>query len=124
MSAVDVAGLAAWGWDAMLAEAFVPHADRGALPGRVVVEESGAYLVVTPAGERQSGLAGRYRHDHVDDPLAYPGVGDWVVIEGEAEGQPIVHRLPRRTARRPGRPGGGATAGGRARSVRLGAPQQ
>ena len=97
------ATLVPWGWDATLEAAFAPHAGRGPVPGRVVVEESGACLVMTPVGERQSGLAGRYRHDHADDPLAYPGVGDWVVLEGAAEGLPIIDRLPRRTAiiRRP-----------------------
>ncbi|MCI0345075.1 MAG: ribosome small subunit-dependent GTPase A [Chloroflexi bacterium] len=102
---IDLGSLTAWGWDASLAEAFAPHAGRGGLPGRVVVEEHGSCLVMTPLGERLSGLAGRYRHDHVDDPLAYPGVGDWVVLEGAGEGLPIVDRLPRRTAivrRQPG----------------------
>ena len=108
---LDLGSLAPWGWDASLAAAFQPHAGRGGLPGRVVVEESGSCLVMTPVGERTSGLAGRYRHDHVDDPLAYPGVGDWVVLEGVAEGLPIVERLPRRTAivrRPPGTRGGNA----------------
>jgi ribosome biogenesis GTPase len=94
----DLAALAVWGWSAELAAAFQPLADGAALPGRVVSEESGAYTVITPAGERLSGLAGRFRHEHVDDPLAYPGVGDWVVLEGAADGLPIIERLPRRTA--------------------------
>jgi ribosome biogenesis GTPase len=94
----DLAGLAAWGWSAELSAAFQPLADGGAMPGRVVSEESGAYALMTPVGERLSGLAGRFRHEHVDDPLAYPGVGDWVVLEGTAEGLPIIDRLPRRTA--------------------------
>jgi len=108
---LDLGSLAPWGWDASLAAAFAPHAGRGGLPGRVVVEESGSCLVMTPVGERTCGLAGRYRHDHVDDPLAYPGVGDWVVLEGAGEGLPIVDRLPRRTAivrRPPGTRGGNA----------------
>ena len=99
----DLARLVPWGWDAALATAFAPHAEHGALPGRVVVEESSSCLVMTSAGERLTRLAGRFRHEHADDPLAYPGVGDWVVIEGQAEGLPIIERLPRRTAiiRRP-----------------------
>ena len=103
IDARDVTGLVPWGWNADLAAAFEPHAGNGALPGRVIVEESSSCLVMTAVGERLTGLAGRFRHEHVDDPLAYPGVGDWVVIEGEAEGLPIVDRLPRRTAivRRP-----------------------
>ena len=100
---LDLGGLAAWGWDAELAASLAPHLAAGGMPGRVVVEESGSYVVMTPAGERSTGLAGRFRHEHVDDPLAYPGVGDWVVIEGAAEGLPIIERLPRRTSivRRP-----------------------
>lgn len=100
---LDLAGLSAWGWNAELAVSLAPHLGGGGVPGRVVVEESGSYVVMTPHGERSTGLAGRFRHEHADDPLAYPGVGDWVVIEGAAEGLPIVERLPRRTSivRRP-----------------------
>jgi ribosome biogenesis GTPase / thiamine phosphate phosphatase len=100
---LDLGGLAAWGWDAELAASLGPHLAAGGMPGRVVVEESGSYVVMTPAGERSTGLAGRFRDEHVDDPLAYPGVGDWVIIEGAAEGLPIIERLPRRTSivRRP-----------------------
>lgn len=104
MTAVlDLASLDAWGWNADLAASLAPHLTAGGVPGRVIVEESGSYVVVTPVGERSTGLAGRFRHEHVDDPLAYPGVGDWVVIEGAAEGLPIVERLPRNTSivRRP-----------------------
>jgi len=93
----DLASLVPWGWDAAVAMAFAPYAERGALPGRVVVEESGACLVMTPAGERPAALAGRFRHDHIGDPLAHPAVGDWVAVELSGGATTIVDRLPRRT---------------------------
>ena len=89
--------LAPWGWDSALETAFAPHLGRGPVPGRVIVEDGGAWLVRTAEHELVAGLSGRYRHELGDDPLAYPAVGDWVVVEAADGTAQIIDRLPRRT---------------------------
>jgi ribosome biogenesis GTPase len=89
--------LDAWGWDATFEAAFAPHAGHGPVPGRIVVEEAGGWLVRLAAGERLATLAGRYRYAIGDDPLAHPAVGDWVAVEVRDDGATIVDRLARRT---------------------------
>jgi len=72
---------------------FEPLLRRGLSPGRVVAEHRGAYVLITPRGERAAHATGRLLHD-ARDRLALPAVGDWVAIDDDDR----IHAvLPRRT---------------------------
>jgi ribosome biogenesis GTPase len=86
------------GWSPELEEAFLPHAERGLVPGRVAVQHRGAYGVYTGAGEVAAELAGRLRHD-AGSAGDLPAAGDWVALEQPdgARRSRIRAVLPRRT---------------------------
>ena len=89
--------LTALGWNDTLAEQFRPHAEAGAVPGRVAVPHRGAHDVLTEQGELRCDVAGRLYEDSA--PADLPVVGDWVAVAPRAEesGGTIVAILPRRT---------------------------
>jgi ribosome biogenesis GTPase len=92
--------LAALGFDDRLATLLAFEAP-GLVPGRILTEERGQYVVATEAGEGPASPAGRLRHDTELDPEApWPSVGDWVAMEPGREGEHrLIQRvLPRRTA--------------------------
>lgn len=93
--------LTALGWDDRLAALLASEA-TGLVPGRILAEERGAYLVVTAAGEGPATASGRLRHDTELDPTAaWPAVGDWVAMEPLAEeGSGSDHRLIQRVLSR------------------------
>jgi ribosome biogenesis GTPase len=68
------------GWTPRFAEAFAPHAADGLEPGRVSLEHTHIYRVLTPAGERLARVSGRLRHGAAGR-ADFPAVGDWVVLE-------------------------------------------
>lgn len=74
-------GLSALGWDERHATMFASEAP-GLVPGRILAEERGQYLVVSAAGEGPATASGRLRHDTEMDPTAaWPAVGDWVAMD-------------------------------------------
>ena len=73
------------GWSERLAEAFVPHANTGLVPGRVSLEHTHIYRVITEAGEGLARISGRLRHD-AGARVDFPAVGDWVALEPPAQG--------------------------------------
>jgi ribosome biogenesis GTPase len=100
------------GWDDRFATLLASEAD-GLVPGRILGEERGQYVVATAAGEGPASASGRLRHDtQVDPTAAWPSVGDWVAMDPLADvgndsdganGSSSEHRLiqrvlPRRTA--------------------------
>jgi ribosome biogenesis GTPase len=87
-----------YGWSAPLDLAFEPHARAGQVPGRIVVQQRGAYLVATDHGELRAKPSGRLRHDAQE--AGHPAVGDWVALSlNLAERTATIHAvLPRRTA--------------------------
>jgi ribosome biogenesis GTPase len=92
--------LAGLGWDERLAASLATDAP-GLVPGRILTEERGQYLVATATGEGPASASGRLRHDSELDPTtAWPSVGDWVAMEPAPAGEhQLVQRvLPRRTA--------------------------
>ena len=92
--------LAGLGWDDRLAAFLTAHAP-GLVPGRILTEERGQYLVATARGEGPASASGRLRHDTELDPSsAWPSVGDWVAMDPAPHGEhQLVQRvLPRRTA--------------------------
>jgi ribosome biogenesis GTPase len=79
-------GLPALGWDERLATLFASEA-AGLVPGRILGEERGQYVVATATGEGPATPSGRLRHDTVLDPTAaWPAVGDWVAMDPLADG--------------------------------------
>ena len=68
------------GWTQALAEAFAPHAGEGVLPGRVALEHTHIYRVLTSEGEWLARVAGRLRYQAAAR-ADFPAVGDWVAVE-------------------------------------------
>ncbi|MDP2350610.1 MAG: ribosome small subunit-dependent GTPase A [Chloroflexota bacterium] len=102
------------GWDPGWAAAFAPFDEPERWPARVTASHRDAWIVATPAGERDAVVAGRLRHDALG-PADLPAVGDWVVVAGGAnggangDGQVVIRAvLPRRTVFRRGAEGGHA----------------
>ena len=87
-----------YGWSDAWRAAFEPHSGAGYLPGRIIVQQREANLVVTDVGTLSARLSGRLRHEARE--AGYPAAGDWVALSANAsEGTAIVHAvLPRRTA--------------------------
>ena len=86
--------LATMGWGPSFAEAFTTHERLGRVPGRVVSEERGQFLVHDGVSSHAAVVSGRVRHESGGNPLAYPAVGDWVatstVVGGESA---MIHGL-------------------------------
>lgn len=87
-----------WGWTARESALFRAHADNSLVPGRVIAEHRGSYVVAVSGGEVDAGVSGRFRYDAAgaDD---YPAVGDWVALElADGAGRAVIQAiLPRRT---------------------------
>jgi ribosome biogenesis GTPase len=87
-----------YGWSPALQHEFLPFAAHGFSPGRVIVQQRGAWRLVTPIGEVMAELSGRFVHDA--EAGGHPVAGDWVVADvrvGERTAT-IRQLLPRRTA--------------------------
>jgi ribosome biogenesis GTPase / thiamine phosphate phosphatase len=92
----DSSALQPLGWSTQLEEAFLPHAERGLVPGRVAVQHRGAYDVYSHRGELSAEVSGRLRHA-TQGTGDLPAAGDWVALEATAD-RAVVHAvLPRRT---------------------------
>ena len=87
-----------YGWSDPLREAFEPHARAGHAPGRIVVQQRDAYLVIAEEGELIAKPSGRLRHEARE--AGHPAVGDWVALATNlTERTATIHAiLPRRTA--------------------------
>ena len=94
----SIALIQQYGWSDALRLAFEPHARAGYLPGRIVVQQREANLVVADVGNLSARLSGRLRHEARE--AGYPAAGDWVALSANAsQGTAIIHAvLPRRTA--------------------------
>lgn len=90
MSSAFTRALAHLGWDAHLESLFAPHAQRGAVPGRVVRVDRGSVSVATAHGESRVPLAGRLRGDPPEGGVT---AGDWVAVDAGM----LTAVLPRRT---------------------------
>jgi ribosome biogenesis GTPase len=90
--------LARLGWSDRLDEALAAHAADGVVPGRVALEHTHIYRVMTDAGETLARVSGRLRHE-ASTRADFPAVGDWVVLESPARGGDarIVAVLPRQS---------------------------
>lgn len=86
------------GWTPALADTFAPFAGEGLVPGRVALEHTHIYRVITEAGESLARVSGRLRH-RATARADFPAVGDWVAVQPpEHSGDSrIVAVLPRRS---------------------------
>ncbi len=92
--------LRALGWDERL-ETLLAFEAPGLVPGRVLSEERGQYVVASGLDEGPASPSGRLRHETELDPgVAWPAVGDWVAVEPARPGEHLLIQrvLPRRTA--------------------------
>jgi ribosome biogenesis GTPase len=86
-----------YGWRPALGQNFAPFSARGWQPGRVTVQQRGAYLLATDHGDLAGQCAGKLLHEAGEGDL--PVVGDWVAIAPRPREQAAtIHAvLPRRT---------------------------
>ena len=84
------------GWTSALADTFAPFAAQGLIPGRVALEHTHIYRVITEAGESLARVSGRLRH-RAATRADFPAVGDWVAVRPpeHAGDSRIVAVLPR-----------------------------
>jgi ribosome biogenesis GTPase len=100
----STSALTVLGWDPGWAAAFAPFSATGWQPARVVAAHRAAWVLATPAGDRDAVIAGRLRHEALGS-ADLPAVGDWVAVAGGSDdGDPAVIRaiLPRRAVFRRG----------------------
>ncbi|MCM1990755.1 ribosome small subunit-dependent GTPase A [Oceanirhabdus seepicola] len=87
------------GWNEKFEEAFNNVKKEDYIPGRVIREEKGRYIVQHEAGECAAKVAGklRYNANSISD---FPAVGDWVVIKPINNGEEgvIYDLLPRKSS--------------------------
>ena len=84
--------LTPWGADQRLIDL---SATQPALKlARVIAQERGQYTVVSAFGERPAVLSGKLLYASVDI-ASLPGVGDWVLLAGDADTAVIQQILPR-----------------------------
>jgi ribosome biogenesis GTPase / thiamine phosphate phosphatase len=93
-----VTALFSLGWTPALADTFAPLAAQDLVPGRVALEHTHIYRVITDAGESLARVSGRLRH-RAATRADFPAVGDWVAVQPpEQSGDSrIVAVLPRRS---------------------------
>jgi ribosome biogenesis GTPase len=91
--------LTAYGWSPRLEDAYQPHREAGLVPGRVSLEHTHIYRVITSGGEILARVAGRLRH-RAAARADFPAVGDWVVIDVPRHGGDArIHAVLPRTSR-------------------------
>jgi ribosome biogenesis GTPase / thiamine phosphate phosphatase len=98
MNSFDHTPLVAWGWSTRVADGLADHLQRGLVPGRVLVEHRGSYLVMTPGGERHAAVSGRFQHA-ATTAEDFPAVGDWVALEHVDDGRGVIHAVGPRHSR-------------------------
>src|SRR5919107_3100508 len=94
------------GWNDRLDTLFGVHRDQGLVPGRVILEHTHIYRVMSDAGEWLARVSGRLRHQ-AQARADFPAVGDWVALEppthgGDARILAVVPRYSRFSRRAAG----------------------
>lgn len=91
-----------FGWNEEWEEKFVPFKEKEYTVGRVILEHTHIYKVVTNNGEMQAEVSGRIRgtaEGRLGRRDEFPAIGDWVLLrEYPNERKAIVHGiLPRKS---------------------------
>ncbi|MEV6792024.1 ribosome small subunit-dependent GTPase A [Streptomyces sp. NPDC051320] len=86
--------LSRYGWDERWEAEFLPYAEQGLLPGRVVRVDRGLCDVVTPAGTVRADT----EYVVPRDPMRVVCTGDWAAVDPAGDPQFVRTLLPRRTA--------------------------
>lgn len=86
--------LAAYGWDDDWADAFVPYAAQGLVPGRVLRVDRGRCDLITPEGTVLADTAFVVPRD----PMRIICTGDWAAVDAGGDPRFVRALLPRRTA--------------------------
>ena len=86
------------GWNPRLAEAFAEHAAGGRVPGRVSLEHTHIYRVLTADGEVLARISGRLRHV-ANSRADFPAVGDWIALEKGVHGAARIRAVLPRASR-------------------------
>ncbi|WP_406120611.1 ribosome small subunit-dependent GTPase A [Streptomyces sp. NBC_00989] len=86
--------LVPYGWDADWEAEFVPFAEQGLLPGRVVRVDRGLCDVITPFGTVRADTEFVVPRD----PMKVVCTGDWAAVDPEGNPRYVRTYLPRRTA--------------------------
>ncbi len=101
--------LMALGWGPRQDEAFREYREQGLVPGRVSLEHTHIYRVLTGDGECLARVAGRLRHQAAGR-ADFPAVGDWVAVEPAIQaGDARIRAVLPRTSRFSRRAAGDAT---------------
>lgn len=100
--------LPALGWTSALTHAFAAYAAEGLIPGRVALEHTHIYRVLTERGELLARVSGRLRH-RASGRADFPAVGDWVAVQlpehsGDSRIEAILPRRSRFSRRAAGDP--------------------
>jgi ribosome biogenesis GTPase len=105
---VAVIDLTALGWGPRFIDAFAEHSASNVVPGRVALEHTHIYRLITESGEVLARVSGRLRH-HAGARADFPAVGDWVAVElpvegGDARIRAVLPRFSRFSRRAAGDP--------------------
>ncbi|BDA73104.1 hypothetical protein RIVM261_013650 [Rivularia sp. IAM M-261] len=83
------------GWSDFFNSSFEPFRLQGFTVGRVAIEHTNTYIVLTEQGEVLAQITGKLRHQALQRQ-DFPAVGDWVVIRVRDSEQATIHAiLPR-----------------------------
>ncbi len=84
----------------------------GLFPARVTQQHRELYQVISLAGELHAAVSGKMTY-LADDPMAYPAVGDWVMIDRTdgASGNAVIHHILTRKSVLARQAAGGGGAG-------------
>jgi ribosome biogenesis GTPase len=102
-----------FGWysGSSFALAFASFEQTEFVAARVISEHRGTYRIVMATGEAEAQVTGHFRHQ-ADEPLEFPAVGDWVVVEPHGANSPAsIHRVLPRTSQFVRKVAGATTAG-------------
>jgi ribosome biogenesis GTPase len=87
--------LEGWGWSPFFAEQFKSWEASGYVPAKVIRGEKNYFRVWSEQGELTVRFAGKIRHK-ADDRSDFPVVGDWVVVEPQADQRGFIQALLKR----------------------------
>lgn len=92
-----------WGWSAFFnAQLDLRPLKDGEVIARIINQERDLYRIIyfnhdNTEHKAFAQLSGRFRFDHGESPLEFPGVGDWVICQPHSDGdEAIVHEVLQR----------------------------